>query len=851
MKKKLVLIIGLLFIAISTWAQSTITFPGNSLSGSFGAWGGTGHFYSPTFNVNAPGGIDIIYYDIDVSQFTNTNVWSLEGVALPGVSASNFMTSIDPEKNSVWCNILNQNIASSVDWNGQALSTVGFDGIVRTSDDSRHQGTQDWYRDNTGGLKIDGPAAGPYYNNESYVTPNLRHPSAPAKTASELNTYDFRLRILPTGTNSYTYEMWFRMHNSAATFEGASWFPPYNPALNNSTPAAAWRAFTANSDGTGTTVFPISNIDLSSVHVFMGLGNFQDPAAQSLTWGNIEVTGTLTAFPNTVWVDPSYTSGNSGTHIWNYDAFATIQAGINGVAVGGTVNVAAGTYAGNITINKSITLLGDPGDALPGPGANAPVIDGGSLPGSAFFIANGVSNVTIKGFEMRNFTSPELDGIGNGISAWVGSTSNITILDNYFHNLGYNGVLVGNDYSANPLNWGDHSNWLIKSNIIENFGFIGFELTNTSNSSIEGNVIHMMTPFIGAIFSSARRSETGLTIKNNQIDGTPSIGYPVIYMYAYDLDMPSPNLNSVLIEGNVIASTGTPFQIYIRNIGTGTVTGVQAHFNSLSTFKNLTSAQINATCNWWGNVNGPGSAAISGNVVFTPWLTSGIDNEPLTPGFQPVPLSVNAGTDVTFFLGYDSSVKLTATVSGGSGNYSYSWSPGGATTQSIKVSPATTTTYTVTVTDGCFSSSDEVIVNVQDVRCQKNKVIVCHNGNELCISPNAVPAHLAHGDKLGHCGDNPEQIISEGIPAEFQLYTNYPNPFNPVTRISFDIPKQGFVSLKIFDVLGREVKTLVNEVKGPGNYMVDFNGSELSSGVYFYRLQSAEFTDTKRMLMIK
>jgi hypothetical protein len=157
----------------------------------------------------------------------------------------------------------------------------------------------------------------------------------------------------------------------------------------------------------------------------------------------------------------------------------------------------------------------------------------------------------------------------------------------------------------------------------------------------------------------------------------------------------------------------------------------------------------------------------------------------------------------------------------------------------------------VTVTDGCFSSSDEVIVNVQDVRCQKNKVIVCHNGNELCISPNAVPAHLAHGDKLGHCGDNPEQIISEGIPAEFQLYTNYPNPFNPVTRISFDIPKQGFVSLKIFDVLGREVKTLVNEVKGPGNYMVDFNGSELSSGVYFYRLQSAEFTDTKRMLMIK
>ncbi|MBV5323315.1 right-handed parallel beta-helix repeat-containing protein, partial [bacterium] len=131
------------------------------------------------------------------------------------------------------------------------------------------------------------------------------------------------------------------------------------------------------------------------------------------------------------------------------------------------------------------------------------MIDGGSAPGDAFLLANGVSNVTIQGFEMRNFTSPLLNGIGNGISAWEASTSNITIQDNYFHHLGYNGVLVGNDGAA-----GDHTNWLIKGNIIEDFGYIGFELTNTSNSSIEDNVIHMSTPYIGAVFSSARRSES-------------------------------------------------------------------------------------------------------------------------------------------------------------------------------------------------------------------------------------------------------------------------------------------------------------------------------------------------------
>jgi len=83
------------------------------------------------------------------------------------------------------------------------------------------------------------------------------------------------------------------------------------------------------------------------------------------------------------------------------------------------------------------------------------------------------------------------------------------------------------------------------------------------------------------------------------------------------------------------------------------------------------------------------------------------------------------------------------------------------------------------------------------------------------------------------------------------LSQNYPNPFNPVTKISFDIPKQSFVILKIYDMLGREVETLVNDVKAPGYYVVDFNGSELSSGVYFYRFQSAGFTDIKRMLLIR
>jgi len=92
---------------------------------------------------------------------------------------------------------------------------------------------------------------------------------------------------------------------------------------------------------------------------------------------------------------------------------------------------------------------------------------------------------------------------------------------------------------------------------------------------------------------------------------------------------------------------------------------------------------------------------------------------------------------------------------------------------------------------------------------------------------------------------------SNNIPEKYSLSQNYPNPFNPVTKINFAIPKQGFVSLKIYDMLGREVKTLVNEVKQAGYFSADFNASEFSSGVYFYRLEANGFTDVKKMMLIK
>lgn len=90
-----------------------------------------------------------------------------------------------------------------------------------------------------------------------------------------------------------------------------------------------------------------------------------------------------------------------------------------------------------------------------------------------------------------------------------------------------------------------------------------------------------------------------------------------------------------------------------------------------------------------------------------------------------------------------------------------------------------------------------------------------------------------------------------GIPEQYSLSQNYPNPFNPNTKIDFSIPKGSFVTLKIYDMLGREVAILVNKDYSAGNYTVDFDASSLATGVYFYSINAGGFTDTKKLMLIK
>ncbi len=106
-------------------------------------------------------------------------------------------------------------------------------------------------------------------------------------------------------------------------------------------------------------------------------------------------------------------------------------------------------------------------------------------------------------------------------------------------------------------------------------------------------------------------------------------------------------------------------------------------------------------------------------------------------------------------------------------------------------------------------------------------------------------------DDLYNEGTSSVELLNNIIPEEFILNQNYPNPFNPSTTISFSIPEASFISLKIFNSLGEEVETLVSKDLNAGNYKYDWNAESLTSGVYFYKLQSENFIQTKKMILLK
>ncbi len=169
----------------------------------------------------------------------------------------------------------------------------------------------------------------------------------------------------------------------------------------------------------------------------------------------------------------------------------------------------------------------------------------------------------------------------------------------------------------------------------------------------------------------------------------------------------------------------------------------------------------------------------------------------------------------------------------------------------IPMSEATAAKYKVTATDGIH----EVIVNQKNIKNDWLSLgtFPFAKGNSASVrlgdgSDTVKQAIVFDAVKWSYRGVQPTIVVNDQtIPNSFLLEQNYPNPFNPATVINYQLPMANHVSLKLYDVVGREVATIVNEIKIAGKYSITFNASHLSSGLYFYKLTAGAFSETKKM----
>jgi hypothetical protein len=254
---------------------------------------------------------------------------------------------------------------------------------------------------------------------------------------------------------------------------------------------------------------------------------------------------------------------------------------------------------------------------------------------------------------------------------------------------------------------------------------------------------------------------------------------------------------------------------------------------------------------------GPAIRLTAGGVVFKPNFYGSIDDFKIgisgkTTSYDFEFSTANADPDKNIVYGYGSNcVTLNGSAAGGVVPYTYSWSPGGSTqaNSSTMVCPIVTTKYTLTVTDknGC-TRTDEVNVFVSDVRCgdKMDKVKICHKGEAICVAKESVAAHLKHGDKLGDCETNVQastRIVTQSASVEQShlKLSNYPNPFSNSTKISFELPNDGRVTIKLYDLTGKELATLLSPDKKSGQHMLPFFSRGLSGGVYYYKITFSTF----------
>jgi hypothetical protein len=595
MKKKIFSLLFALVLSLSfslapaspVKADGSFVFPGGSITTGVGQWcGGSGIIYPATFDLTAD---DLVLYAMNVDmKDSRTLNWSCPYT--PPLPAPTFKTGfqlgitnqtalgpcINP-RSSAW---MNQCWAG---WN-QALYYLG----------------QQWYADVTN--QFQGPSFGwntPYQN----AGPQLANGGYHCTGDAGYDTFDVKMIFHDLGPgNGFRVTVFQRVHKTTNPLNNAAmtWFQMFDAPQYQDVPEAA--------------------VNKSAVNPFVFVGNWEYAAGGgTVTWGGVAaVQGT----PNEVWVDDDWVGSYEGQilsgHVFGYDAFGTIQEGINAVASGGTVNVAAGTYnVTQVVINKSLMLTGA--------GAATTIIDGGkatTLPSAGMVRIQNVSTgpVVIQGFTLQN-----AGGNAGTIAAVVmrGSASPVTIQNNHF--IGYNNLPAGS-FDMGIWEYSNDGALTIQNNEFEKMWQAILLERPRGGASVLSNNFHNLTPAFDSILYegegifaftySGENVSNLIAINNNTFSGYS--GDSIIVSGGYSGSGVG-QFSNVQIMNNTSSAIGSGTErrhvgILLSNApgGTGTTGGVLNAVVSGNTLTGTTTT--NDSIGIW--LRGPNNnATIQGNTI--------------------------------------------------------------------------------------------------------------------------------------------------------------------------------------------------------------------------------------------